>query len=236
MIRGMRPTTVIALLVACGLLTGAAAAGAAEDTRVDANGNAFTGGLEFAPRDVGVPLGGVVVWTNRDFLVPHTATEEHNLWNLTGTWGQTPANPPGFAPGASVQRSFEAGTHAYYCVVHPVEMRGTVAVPVELGLERRVVRRKVERPRRRARGQRLVMRTVTATWAVQPPATDHVFDVEVRRGEAAWQVLETGTRDVGTRLKAGKVGTVTRVRARLRSAADPARATGWSPDASITSR
>ena len=114
-------------------------------------------------------------------------------------------------------------------------MRGTVAVPAELALEKRVIRRKVKRPGRRARTQRLVMRTVVATWAVQPPTTDHVFDVEIRRGEAAWQALATGTRDVGARVKAGKVGTVTHVRARLRSASDPGRATGWSPGASVTS-
>lgn len=231
----MRRASVIAGLAASTILLGGGTSPAAERMTVDANGNTFTGGLEFAPRDVSVPLGGVVVWTNQDILVPHTATEEHNLWNLTGTWGQTPVNPPGFAPGASVERAFEAGTHSYYCAVHPVEMRGTVAVPVDVALERRVVRRKVKRRGRRARTQRLVMRTVVATWAVQPPATDHVFDVEVRRGEGAWQALATGTRDVGARLRAGTVGTVTHVRARLRSASDVARATGWSPGASMTS-
>lgn len=223
---------VLAGLAASALLALAPASRAAESTHVDANGNAFTGGLEFAPRDVAVPLGGVVVWTNRDFLVPHTATEDHGLWNLTGTWGQTPVNPPGFAPGASVERAFEAGTAAYYCAVHPVEMRGTVSVPVALALEKRVIRRPARQP---GRSRRMVVRTVVAAWAVQPPAADHVFDVEVKRGDGAWQALASGTRKVGARLNALGSGTVTYVRARLRSASDPGRATGWSPDASVTS-
>jgi plastocyanin len=46
---------------------------------VNANGNAFTGGLSFTPFSVTVPVGGVVRWTNTDMLVPHTATEDHGL-------------------------------------------------------------------------------------------------------------------------------------------------------------
>src|SRR5205823_1301278 len=81
---------------------------------VDANGNAFTGGLSFTPDHVTARIGQVVEWTNTDFLVPHTATEDHGLWDLGGTYGQTPANPSGFGPGMSVSRPFEAGTEHYY--------------------------------------------------------------------------------------------------------------------------
>lgn len=231
----MRARRIAAGVAAAAALALPAAAGAAEPTQVDANGNPFTGGLNFSPREVSVPIGGVVQWVNRDFLVAHTATEDHGLWNLTGSYGGTPLSPPGFGPGASVQRAFEAGTAKYFCEVHPVQMRGTVAVPASVALEKRVVRRKVRRKGRRTRTVRRVIRTVVATWAVQPPANGHVFDAEVRRGDGPWQALATGTRQLGSRIGALEVGTVTHVRARLRSATEPAKATGWSPDASVTS-
>src|SRR6059058_3132731 len=101
--------------------------GAAGDAKpaaeVNAEGNAFTGGLKFDPAKVGVKVGQVVRWTNTDFLVPHTATEDHGLWDLGGTYGGTPANPSGFGPGESRSRVFEAGTQNYYCRVHPKQMR-----------------------------------------------------------------------------------------------------------------
>lgn len=231
----MRARSIVAGVAAGAVLALPAPAGAGEQTTVEARGNAFTGGLEFAPREVSVPVGGVVRWTNVDFLVPHTATEDHGLWNLAGSYGGTPVSPPGFGPGASVERAFEAGTAKYYCEVHPADMRGTVAVPVALALERRVVRRRVKRAGRRPRTQRRVIRTVVATWAVAPPANGHLFDAELRRGDGPWQPLATGTRGLGARVGALRAGTVTHVRARLRSAAEPAKATGWSPDASVTS-
>src|SRR5436305_11051653 len=125
----------------------AAGAQPAPAVTVKAKGNVFTGGLGFDPASVQVAVGQVVRWTNTDFLVPHTATENHGLWDLGGSYGATPANPPGFGPGQSVQRAFEAGTAHYYCRVHPTQMKGVVAVPVQLALEhaRVAVRRRVVR-------------------------------------------------------------------------------------------
>jgi plastocyanin len=220
------------------LLAVAPAAGAQSPavTGVAANGNIFTGGLSFAPAAVTVPVGGIVRWTNTDFVAPHTATEDHGLWSLSGSYGQTPVNPAGFGPGTSVQRAFEAGTTHYYCLVHPTQMRAVVSVPVSLAIEKRVIKRKVRRKgHRRKVTVRRTVRTVVATWAVQPPANGEVFDVQVRRGTGAWGPLVTGTSAVEQRLSAGKAGTVTGVRARLRSASDATKATDWSPDASITS-
>jgi plastocyanin len=231
----MRAPSLVALAAAAAVAALPASAHGADPTMVDANGNVFTGGLNFSPPDVSVPIGGVVRWTNRDFLVPHTATEDHGLWNLTGNYGQTPVSPPGFGPGESVERVFEAGTAKYYCAVHPVEMRGTVAVPVALALDKRVAKRRVKRKGRRAKTVRIVVRTVVATWAVQPPASGLAFDAEVRRGDGPWQPLATGTHQVGARIGALKKGTVTHVRARLRSETDASKATDWSPDASVTS-
>jgi plastocyanin len=202
---------------------------------VNANGNAFTGGLSFTPASVTVAVGGVVRWTNTDVLVPHTATEDHGLWDLGGSYGQTPANPPGFAPGASVQRAFEAGTAHYYCRVHPVQMHGVVAVPVSLALDKQVVTRHVRgRGHRRRRTIRRAVYTVVATWATQQPAPGEVFDVQVARGSGAFQPLLTATTQTTARVPAVGRGTVTHVRARLRRAADAAAATDWSPDATVT--
>jgi plastocyanin len=212
---------------------------APERADVDANGNAFTGGLEFFPDAVTVRVGGVVRWLNTDFLVPHTATEDHGLWDLGGTYGATPANPSGFGPGESVQRMFEAGTAKYYCRVHPTTMRGTVTVPVRLSLaRRRVVTKRRVRSRRTGR-VRTVRRVrtryfVDATWAAGAPASGRVFDVELKRDARAWQALLTGTTETGARVSAGaRRGAITAVRARLRLTDNPSAATGWSPDASV---
>jgi plastocyanin len=223
-IRAVMSTGALALATAA---PGVAEAEPPGVTDVRANGNIFTGGLGFVPETVAVPVGGIVRWTNTDFLVPHTVTEAHGLWDLAGTYGGTPVSPPGFGPGRSVQRVFEAGTTAYYCRVHPRQMRGVVAVPVTLATVKRRVR---------IHGRRLVVRYVVATWTAAPPPERQVFDVEVRRGEAAWRPFRTGTVDTNGRLRAGRRGTVTHVRARLRRAAEPAAATGWSPDASTSSR
>jgi plastocyanin len=196
---------------------------------VDAAGNPFTGGLAFTPATVHVTIGRIVQWTNTDFLVPHTATEDHGLWDLTGTYGVPGVSPPGFGPGAKVSRPFEAGTAHYYCQVHPTQMKGVVAVPVDLRLFglRQKRSRTHEMPR--------VIRYVTATWALTPPASGEGFDVQIHRGEAAWQTVRSATRETGMIFRAGEGGTRWEVRARLRKAANAAAATDWSPVATIVS-
>jgi plastocyanin len=183
---------------------------------VNAEGNAFTGGLKFEPPSVSVHVGQIVRWTNTDNIVPHTATEDHGLWNLTGDYGKTPANPPGFGPGESRQRVFEAGTQHYYCKVHPKQMHGVVAVPVTLAV------RKVKKGRR-----------VIITWASAPPAAGEVFDVQVMRAGRAWRNFRIGTGDTFGRRKTHGKRVVFSVRARLRKADDAEAATGWSPVATI---
>src|SRR5687768_3209677 len=133
---------------------GSAHAQAPPTTEVSAQGNALydTANLRFSPARVTVPVGGTVRWTNTDPVVPHTATEKHHLWDLGGAYGATPANPSGFGPGASVLRVFEAGTHEYFCRVHPT-MLGVVAVPVQLASARRRVTR-LRRVRVRVPGRR----------------------------------------------------------------------------------
>ena len=210
------------------MLTFAPPAGAAKD--VNANGNAFTGGLGFSPGEVAVSAGEVVRWRNTDPYVPHTSTERHGLWDLAGSYGATPVTPPGYGPGAVVERRFEAGTHRYYCRVHPRDMTGTIAVPVTLSRER--VRLKRKRPRKRKRFKRVAF--ISAVWAGGPPAEGLVYDVERRVGVATpWEPLRTGTRQPSVRFRAGIRGTPWELRARLRRDGSQ-EATDWSPVAAIT--
>ena len=198
---------------AIALVTPLPASGAVE---VGANGNFFIpGSLSFTPKVV---------------TVPHTATERHRLWDLGGTYGGTPFNDPGFAPGETVERRFEAGTHQYYCRVHPADMTGTVNVAPSLAIARRRVR-----VRRRGRRRTKVIRYVVARWAVAPPGSGLVFDVERRRGTGPWRRLRTGATVTTGRFRAGARGTTWQVRARLRRAARPSEATDFSPPATIRS-
>jgi plastocyanin len=205
---------------------GAFPASAAAQTKVEARGNAFSGGLAFEPKDVAVEIGQVVRWTNVDVLVPHTATEEHQLWDLTGTYGQTPANPPGFGPGESRERPFEAGTHKYFCRVHPAQMRGTVAVPVRLEAASTVTERKPS-------GKSRKRRRVRVTWSPAAPAAGLGFDVEIRRGDGPWRAWRTAKPAASGTFRTQAAKQPWSVRARLRKVGDPAAATEWSPVASI---
>ena len=206
---------------------------ASADVEIGANGNVFTGGLSFTPAEVTVRVGEIVRWRNTDPYVPHTSTEVHGLWDLGGDYGGTPANPPGYAPGAVVERPFEAGTHLYYCRVHPGDMIGVVAAPVSLSKETTRVR--LRRPRKRKRKRFKRVSFIVATWAPAPPAEGLVFDVERRVGAATpWAPLRTGTRETKIRFRAGIRGTPWEVRARLRRDGSRDAATDWSPPASIT--
>ena len=182
---------------------------AAAEVEIDANGNAFTGGMSFEPRIAEAEVGDTVSWVNTDFIAPHTSTEVRDLWNVAGDNLGPPLTPvPGYAPGASAARpDFEAGTHSYYCVIHGAPaMSGTVAVPVTL----------------RARGAKVLVR-----WASKKES-GRVFDAQRRRaGSKGWIDLAEGTKATTGSFKAG-TGTW-KVRARVRSATDPKVATDWSP-------
>lgn len=178
---------------------------------VDANGNAFVpGSLGFDPEKVRVPVGGLVRWTNTDEFVPHTSTEDHGLWDLGGEYG--PPGTQGYGPGESVERAFEAGTHHYYCEVHPDDMKAVVEVPVTL------------KPARNRRAR--------AVWSPAAPEDGLVFDVQ-RKRRGAWRTVRDGTRTRKATFRRGSRHW--RVRARLRSADDETRATDWSPVAFIGS-
>jgi plastocyanin len=193
---------------------------------VGAYGNVFTGGLKFAPADVTAKVGQTVVWTNKDFLVPHTVTEDNSLWDLAGSYLGSPINPPGFAPGKTVQRVFEAGTEHYFCRVHPAQMQGVIHVPVTLAM-------RVVKGRKRPHHKRKVTRYVVATWAAAKPTSGEGFDVRIAKGSGAWQSFRTATTDTGGQFKIA-AGTPWHVEARLRRLTDDYTATDWSPDAVLT--
>jgi plastocyanin len=197
-----------------GMTPGSGSASKPPAAKVGANGNPFTGGLSFTPKEVTVKVGEVVQWTNTDSFAPHTATENHNLWDLGGNYGATPANPPGFAPGASVQREFSAGTFNYFCRVHPT-MKGIVAAPVELSKKRF--------------GERL---RVIAVWSEIAPPDGQVFDVEKRKGKGAWKTVREGTGKLRGRFRARK-GQRLSFRARVRKANDADAASDYSPVAKV---
>jgi len=73
-------------------------------------------GYAFAPRELTVPAGTTVVWTNHD-PAPHTVT------STTGAFGS-----PALDQGERFSFTFEKpGEYAYFCTLHP-QMTGTVHV------------------------------------------------------------------------------------------------------------
>lgn len=216
----------------------ASAQAPAPDVTVNAEGNVFTGGLRFNPASVKVEVGDVVRWVNTDSLVPHTATEDHGLWNLTGTYGATPANPPGFGPGEFRQRRFSAGAWSYFCEVHPTTMRGEVNVPLSLSDRPAKGKRKKRKKKPRAGADKRKRGgkgfEIVAVWGGEALPQGQVFDVQIRRGGAVWRTVKDGTRDLRGVFPGGSKGTTWSLRARVRAESDPARASGYSPAVSIT--
>ena len=227
----MRPTAAGAVVGLAVLALVPAAAAQAPVAEVGANGNVFTGGLSFTPAELTVPVGGVVRWKNTDFLVPHTSTEESGLWDLGGDYGLP--GQTGYGPGETVERTFEAGTHLYYCRIHPEDMRAVVAVAPELVVQRRRVR---SRRRTRSGRRRVVTQlTVAARWAAAEPAEGLAFDVQRRRaGTEDWIPVRDGTLETAAAFRGGNAPAAWEVRARLRRADDPQAATEWSPVAQIS--
>src|SRR5258707_15662049 len=115
------------LIVASGLgaaITGAPAVAVvtvppAALVKADGNDILNRAGERFDPATVNVPPGAVVQWINVDSLAPHTVTEDHGLFDLTGDYGATPVNPAGFGPQDTRSYQFPAGSFHYFCRVHP---------------------------------------------------------------------------------------------------------------------
>lgn len=68
----------------------------------------------FSPKEVSVPAGVVVTWTNQD-RANHTTTSEDKAWD---------SGP--ISPGGTFTATLtKPGTYAYRCAIHP-GMRGSV--------------------------------------------------------------------------------------------------------------
>jgi hypothetical protein len=93
-------------------------------------------------------------------------------------------------------------------------------------------RRPVTTRKRRRRARTKVISYLVAVWASASPAQGQVFDVQRARPGGGWIPVRTGGRDTNARLRIAR-GSTWLVRARLRSAADASKATGWSPPAGI---
>jgi plastocyanin len=73
-------------------------------------------GAMFYPREIHVPVGAVVVWTNADPLV-------HTITARDGSWGS-----PALAEGGRFEGRFDVpGRHEYLCLPHPA-MTGAVVI------------------------------------------------------------------------------------------------------------
>jgi len=75
------------------------------------------GDLFFNPADITVPVGTTVCWTNTG-QITHTATSDTGVFDS------------GFlANGDTFSFTFDtAGTYPYHCMVHPIQMTGTITV------------------------------------------------------------------------------------------------------------
>lgn len=89
----------------------------AADTRVSAGTSSDP--LKFLPKDITVPIGTTVIWTNESSL-PHDVSAENGLFDSRGT----------FEEGEEYRFTFnQAGTFPYFCTPHKdAGMVGTVTV------------------------------------------------------------------------------------------------------------
>lgn len=176
----------------------------------------LSGGASFSPASVTAAVGDDVAWVGRDLLGAHEIAERHGLWRLDQPLG----------PGATGERTFEAGTHEVVSVGRP--QTGTVAVPVQTRTERRRVRRST------TRGRRARSRTVTdvhVRWSADP-AEDHRFDAQRRRPDGRWIAIAEEAPEATGRFRTTP-GVTWEVRARLRSSERPG-TTSWSPVVTVT--
>lgn len=117
----MKPLSRLSLVIVLAMAF-AACNGAADETGTTGEGE--TGGgevtmenISFQPDEMNVAAGTTVTWTNEDG-VSHTTTSEDTAWD-SGT----------LAGGDTFSFTFEEpGTYAYFCEIHPGQMRATITV------------------------------------------------------------------------------------------------------------
>jgi plastocyanin len=188
---------------------------------VEVRGNPFSGGFAFDPDHVRVTVGATVRWTNTDSTAHHSVTEDHGIFDLSGSFG--PPGRMGFGPGESREHRFAAGTFSYHCRVHPEAMRGVVAATLKLSLVRRQARGGAGKAR------------IRVIWARQPLPNGQAFDVQRRVGTGPWRTVRSATRALRAEFGGARGGTLS-FRSRIRLTGGPAGASGYSPAAKIRLR
>lgn len=166
----------------------------------DAGSTIAVASFSFTPSSPAIAAGEGVLW---NFGVPtqHTATDSTGM----GLFDSGPSGS-GDVFGAVFP---DAGTFGYRCTIHPVQMKGSIKVPL---------------PNVSKNGRKF-----DVTWGTEPTEAGFLHDVQVKvPGSNSWKTWKNGTADTeGTyRTKAGH-GTY-RFRARLREQADND-ASGYSP-------
>jgi plastocyanin len=164
--------------------------------------------FQFQPKNVFPPIGGEVRW---NFVGPsiHTASDNTGM-------GLYDSGPMG--PGTTFSFAFPAaGNYPFRCTIHPVQMRGSVQIPVSVS------------PMSGGVGT-----PFTITWASGSPPSGYAYDVQLRRaGSTTWLYYRQGTATTGALFTpdAG-VGTYS-FQARIRQVAT-GRAAAFSTPVSIT--
>ena len=106
------------VLVACGVLVSCAPVATNSSRPVRTSQVDLPPSYQFAPANIEVRPGTMVMWTNHD-----------NFTHSVEVQGQTEVHM--LRPGESTQISFDQpGTYPYVCTLHTQNMRGTVAVTV----------------------------------------------------------------------------------------------------------
>ncbi len=164
--------------------------------------------FQFLPKNVFPPIGGEVRW---NFAGPsiHTATDNTGM-------GLYDSGPMG--SGTTFSFAFPAaGNYPFRCTIHPVQMRGSVQIPVSVS------------PMSGGVGT-----PFTITWASGSPPSGYAYDVQIRRaGSSTWLFYRQGTASTSALFTpdAG-VGTYS-FQARIRQVAT-GRAAAFSTPVSIT--
>ncbi len=159
---------------------------------VNAGSRIAVASFSFTPSSPTIDAGEGILW---EFGVPiqHTATDSSGMGLFDSGLSST-----GDVFGATFP---DAGSFAYRCTIHPVQMTGSIKVPL---------------PSVTKNGRKF-----DVTWGTEPTDAGFVHDVQVKvPGANSWKTWRNGTTDTeGTyRTKAGH-GTY-RFRARLREEAD----------------
>ena len=92
----------------------------------------FMRSLAFDPAEITIGVGESVTWTNKDFLIPHTATSgnpgDEDLGSVFGSRS--------LFQGETFTHTFnETGEFIYFCKVHPVMMRNAKVIVQGVGAE-----------------------------------------------------------------------------------------------------